>query len=311
MAKMKTGDLVAKLLMAAACSTAGVGADEALPAWVTAAVRAPRVEFRTFDSAAAKTKVSYHIYTQEVYDTEKERRFPVLYWLHGTGGGLAGVPKLAAHFDVAIRAGKTPPMLVVFPNGLATSMWCDSKDGRVPMETVVVKELVPHVDATFRTVASREGRLVEGFSMGGYGAARLGFKFPEVFGAVSILAAGPLDLEFKGPRATGNPAERERILKETFGGDLDYYRAQSPITIVEKNADAVRGKVRVRMAVGAQDNTGPLNRAYSEHLRKLGIEHTFTAVPGVDHNPMALLNAIGEANWEFYRKAFDSPRARP
>ncbi|MCX7826735.1 MAG: hypothetical protein N2689_14440, partial [Verrucomicrobiae bacterium] len=88
------------------------------PQWVTPPVRAARLEFRTFDSAAAKTKVSYHIYTPEVYDTEKERRFPALYWLHGSGGGLAGIPHLVAHFDGAIRAGRPPPMLVVFVNGL-------------------------------------------------------------------------------------------------------------------------------------------------------------------------------------------------
>ncbi|MBX7122408.1 MAG: hypothetical protein K1X42_09795 [Opitutaceae bacterium] len=301
---------LAAIALAATAVAAGA-ADEAATAWVTPAVSAPRLQFRTFDSAAAKAKVSYHIYTPEPYDTERERRFPVLYWLHGTGGGLPGIAQLAERFDATFRAGKTPPMLVVFVNGLATSMWCDSKDGKVPMETVVVKELVPHVDATFRTIALREGRLIEGFSMGGYGAARLGFKFPEVFGAVSILAAGPLDLEFKGPRAIRNPEERERILKETFGGDLDYYKAQSPIIVAEKNADAVRGKVRVRMAVGARDNTGPLNRAFSERLRKLGIEHTFTVVPDVEHNPMALLNALGEASWTFYRDAFGTPRSKP
>ncbi len=274
------------------------------PALVTPAVRAPRVEFHTFESQAAKAKVSYHVYTPEVYDTEKERRFPVLYWLHGSGGGLQGIAPVSAWFDAAIRQGKIPPMLVVFPNGLASSMWCDSKDGAVPMETIVIKELLPHIDATFRTAAKREGRIVEGFSMGGYGAARLGFKYPQLFGAVSILAGGPLDLDFAGPRATGNPAERERILNGTFGGDLDYYRSQNPITVAEQQADAVRGKMRVRMAVGSRDNTGPLNRAYSEQLKKLNIAHTFTIVPSVGHDTLALLKGLGEANWEFYREVF-------
>ncbi|MCI0540314.1 MAG: hypothetical protein L0Z50_34355 [Verrucomicrobiales bacterium] len=162
-----------------ALATAAFGQASITLPWVTPAVRAPRVEFRTFESAAAKTKVSYHLYTPAIYDTKQEQRFPVLYWLHGTGGGAAGVRPLASHFDSAIGAGKIPPMIVVFANGLASSMWCDSKDGNVPMETVVVQELVPHMDATFRTIARREGRLIEGFSMGGYGAARLGFKYPE------------------------------------------------------------------------------------------------------------------------------------
>jgi enterochelin esterase-like enzyme len=247
--------------------------------------------------------VSFHVYAPEVYQREKEQRFPVLYWLHGTGGGLGGIAPVSAWFDAAIRDGKMPPVLVVFPNGLATSMWCDSKDGAVPMETIVVKELVPHVDATFRTIAKREGRIIEGFSMGGYGAARLGLKFPEIFGAVSCLAGGPLDLNFQGPRTKGNPAERERILQGTFGGDLDYYRVVNPLTVARQQADAVRDQVRMRIAVGSRDNTGPLNRAFADDLKKLEIAHSFTEVPGVGHETLPLLKGLGEANWEFYRTA--------
>jgi enterochelin esterase-like enzyme len=281
------------------------------PAWVTPAVTAPRVQFRTFSSAAAKTKVSYHLYAPAIYDEEPERRFLVLYWLHGTSGGRPGIAPLSAFFDSAMREGKIPPMLVVFPNGLVASMWCDSKDGSVPMETVVVKELVPHIDATFRTVASREGRIIEGFSMGGYGAARLGLKYPEFFGAVSVLAGGPLDLEFHGPRAAANPDGRDRIVKDTFGGDMGYYKAQSPITVAELNAANVRGKVLIRQAVGSRDFSAALNRAFSAHLKKLNIEHTFTEVPGVSHDTMALLRGLGEANWEFYRSALgDKPASK-
>ena len=106
------------------------------------------------------------------------------------------VSRLVTYFDRAVRSAYIPPVIVVFPNGLAESMWCDSKDGRVPMETIVVKELLPYIDRTFRTIASREGRMIEGFSMGGYGAARLGLKHHELFGAASVLGAGPLQREF-------------------------------------------------------------------------------------------------------------------
>lgn len=275
----------------------------AAPAWVTPVVRANRVERRTFESAAAKAKVSYHIYTPEDYDKDKERRFPVLYWLHGSSGGLPGIKPLSEFFDEAIRKGNMPPVLVVFPNGLELSMWCDSKDGRVPMETVVVKELVPLIDKSFRTLANRNGRIIEGFSMGGYGAARLGFLYPDTFGAISVLAGGPLDLELQGPRAKGNPVGRERILKDTFGGDLDDFKAKSPLTVVAKfvASDAVRPQVRV--AVGSRDFTADLNRAFSEHLKKHKIDHDFKQVPDIGHDTKALLKGLGEANWEFYRKA--------
>ncbi len=279
----------------------GAGADAKID-WTLPPVTAPRVQHHTFISQAAKAEVSFHLYTPEVYDNELVKRFPVLYWLHGTGGGRAGIAPMAAWFDAAIREGKIPPMLVVFPNGLATSMWCDSKDGVVPMETIVVKELVPHIDSTFRTIAKREGRLIEGFSMGGYGAARLGLKHPDVFAGFSCLAGGPLDLDFAGPRAAGNPVERERIFQDTFGGDLDYYRAVSPLTLATAQADHVRGKLTIRIAAGLRDNTGPLNRAFSDRLNELQIRHAFTKVPGVGHDTLALLKGLGEENWTFYNQ---------
>lgn len=276
--------------------------------WVTPVVRAPRVQHRTFDSAAATAKVSYHIYTPELYDTEKEWRFPVMYWLHGTGGGLRGVQPLVAFFDAAIRAGKTPPMLIVFANGLANGMWCDSKDGKTPVEAVLVNDLIPHIDTTFRTIAAREGRLIEGFSMGGYGAARLGFRYYDKFGAISMLAGGPLDLQFKGPRATADPEERERILKTVYGGDMEYFKDQSPRVLAERNAAAVRGKTRVRQVIGDRDDTLALNRDFDAHLTKIGIPHSFTVLPKVSHDTMAIFDALGDQNWEFYRALFGAKK---
>lgn len=287
----------------------GVSALAADSAWVTPAVQAPRVEQRFFESAAAKTRVSYFLYTPEAYETNKTLRCPVLYWLHGSGGGGAGVAPVAAHFDAAIRVGKIPPLLVVFPNGMKNSMWCNSQDGRVPMETVVIRELIPQVDATCRTLTNRASRLLEGFSMGGYGAARLGFKYHELFGAISIFAGGPFDMELRGPRIRGNPAEREELLQAVYGGDLKHFQAQSPLRLAEQNTAALRaGRLRIRMATGERDNTLHLNRQLSEQLKQLHIPHTFTVLPGVEHNPKALLAALGEAGWEFYRSALGAAK---
>ncbi|MFM8724155.1 MAG: alpha/beta hydrolase, partial [Planctomycetaceae bacterium] len=143
-----------------------VSADEAPGdvSWVTREVRAPRVSFHTFDSATAKSKVSYHLYLPAAYEREPERRFPVVYWLHGSGGGLAGIAQVARSFDAAIESGKTPACLVVFVNGLVEGMYVDWKDGSVPLETVIIRELLPHIDKTYRTVAQREGRALDGYS---------------------------------------------------------------------------------------------------------------------------------------------------
>jgi len=233
----------------------------------------------------------------------------VLYWLHGTGGGVLGISPLAERFNAAMRAGTIPPLLIVFPNGLPAGMWCDSKDGQTPVETLVIKELLPHIDTTYRTIAGREGRIIEGFSMGGYGAARLGFKYHDKFSAVSILAGGPLDLQFQGPRAAANPEERERIFQAVYGGDLGYFKAQSPWVLAEQNAAAARDKLRVRQVVGERDFTVALNRDFDAQLTRLKIPHAFVVLPKVSHDALAIFDALGEKNWAFYRAVFKTNAA--
>jgi enterochelin esterase-like enzyme len=279
---------------------------EGAPQWVTPAIQAPRLKHRTFHSQAVQSDVSYHIYTPEAYDADQERRLPVLYWLHGAGGGLPGLAPLSAHFGDAMRAGDIPPMLVVFPNGLNLSLWVDSKDGSVPMETVVVTELLPHIDATFRTIASRDGRLVEGFSMGGYGAARLGLKHDDLFGAVSILSGGPLQEEFTDTPRVGKRG-REWVWKTIFGGDAAYFAALSPWVLAERNAAAVREQTTMRLVIGERDEMLAVNEAFHAHLVELQIPHTFTILPGVGHSTPRVFEALGEANWEFYRTVFGAP----
>jgi enterochelin esterase-like enzyme len=278
-----------------------IAADQ--PPWVTPPVRAPGVDFRTFDSRAANARVSFHIYLPEAYRTEQERRFPVLYWLHGSGGGLRGIPQLARHFDSAIAAGKAPPFLVVFVNGFVEGMYVDWKDGSAPLETVIVKDLVPHVDATWRTIAAREGRMLDGFSMGGYGAARLGFKYPDLFRAVSIVSAGPMQPELVQTPRAGRQRAAE-VLQKVYGGDQAYFRSVSPRTLAEQNAEAIAKGSLVRIVIGDQDETFENNRAFHEHLERLRIPHGWTVLRGVAHDPMGVLSALGDDNWAFYRTAF-------
>jgi len=138
------------------------------PLWVLPEVSAPHVQRVLFDSKAAGEQVSCYVFTPEGYETDKEHRFPVLYWLHGSGGSTpSAVAQIAQRYDRAMRSGKIPPMLMVFPNGLPMGMWCDWKDGSVKLETMFIEELVPYIDRSFRTQAKREARIIEGFSMGG------------------------------------------------------------------------------------------------------------------------------------------------
>ena len=297
-----------RVSLLAAAATGAVGAAPSAPAvplqWMTPVVEAPRVAYHSFESRAARTRVSYHLYTPAVYARDPERRFPVVYWLHGSGGGVQGIPQLARLVDEAIEAGRAPPFLVVFVNGLRLGMYVDWKDGRAPLETMIVKELVPHIDATFRTIPTREGRLLDGFSMGGYGAARFGFKYPEMFRAVSIMGAGPLQETLdRTPRASRKKVDE--LLQEVYGGDQADFRAVSPRRHAAENAAVIARDSLVRMVIGSRDETLGNNLAFHEHLVGLGIPHDWIVVEGVGHDPMRLLQALGDRHWAFYRKAFD------
>ncbi|NBV85404.1 MAG: esterase family protein [Verrucomicrobia bacterium] len=276
--------------------------------WVTPPVEAPGVAHRVFRSASLKCDVSYHLYRPAAYDRDKDARFPVLYWLHGSGGGLEGVAPLAKFFNAAIQSGKVRPFLVVFVNGLPQGMYVDWKDGSTPIESMIMTDLLPHIDATYRTLASREGRMLDGFSMGGYGAARLGFKYPEAFRAVSMLGAGPLDPDFeRTPRS--NPRSRDGLLERVYG-DRIYFREVSPWEIAARKAKSVAKDSLVRIAIGDKDGSYSLNVEFHDHLTKLGIPHGWHPLKGVDHQAMRTLQALGDAQWDFMCTAFGKPEAK-
>lgn len=272
--------------------------------WVTPPVQAPGVEYRVFASAAVGGNVSYHVWLPPDYADRPEQRFPVLYWLHGSGGGLSGIGPLAGVFEAAVRNGQLPPLIVVFPNGLPDGMWCDAASGLQPVESMLMQDLIPEIDGRYRTLAVARARIVEGFSMGGYGAARLGMKYRDRFAGFSLLGAGPMQLDFL---AEGNNlvplAERIRILNLVYGGSTAIFEAQSPWRLAEGVAPTWPAGVPIRVAIGAQDPTVPANRDFRDHLVSLGMPRRYTEVPGIGHSALPLIEALGDGFFTFHREA--------
>jgi len=281
---------------------------ESLAVWVTPPVETVNVERIIFMSEAAGTEVSAHLYLPDAYRTSPEMRFPVLFWLHGSGGGPVGIPALARQFHQAIRDEHIPPVIVVFPNGLPHGMWVDSVDGRQPVETILMDELIPHVDATYRTLGTAEGRLLEGFSMGGYGAARLGLSYPEKFSGVSMLGSGPLQLDFLAEGPLMNARMREVILDQVYGGSMSRFQEVSPWRLAEALSprSTAGSELRLRLVVGAEDELLEMNRRFRNHLEELDIAHEYIEVEGVPHAPLRLIQAMGDEFWVFHREALGS-----
>ncbi|MFN9966724.1 MAG: alpha/beta hydrolase [Lysobacteraceae bacterium] len=279
---------------------------QALPPWTTPAVASPLVEYRQFASTLAGGPVSYHVYLPAAYAAQPWRRFPVVYWLHGSGTPTEGIATVAARFHQAIAEERIPPLIVVFPNGLPYGMWCDAKSGVQPVESVFVHDLIPQVDGAFRTIPERRGRVLDGFSMGGYGAARLGLRFQGAFAGFSMLGAGPLQLDLLEERPGLQPIElRRRILDDVYGGDPAFFAAQSPSSLAETFlASAQRHPPRIRQVIGTLDFTLQGNRDFHARLTQLGIAHEYIEVPGVGHVVPGLMDALGDRFWAFYRESF-------
>lgn len=271
------------------------------PSWLMPPVSGPNLHYKTFDSKAAGTKVSYLLYLPPGYETSGRRRYPVVYWLHGIGGSQQGVPEMTGRMTQAIEAGRAPAMIFVFVNGMIRSSYVDSADGKTPVETVSITELIPHVDATYRTIATRAGRMIEGFSMGGAGAAKWGFKHPELFGSISIID-GAL------PTSAEPDARKMESMRTVYGGDVARYQASNPVVLAQKNADKVRGRTAIRIVTRTAGLAGA-NEKFHELLDQLGLEHEFYKIPDAPHSPNPLYAGLGERNWPFYFKAFQGARA--
>ena len=156
------------------------------------------------------------IYLPPSYKTEKNRRYPVVYMLHGFTDNDAqwfGVVKhwinLPDVINKALADGKTREMIVVMPNGFTRfkgSMYSNSVTVG-DWETFITKELVAYVDTHYRTLAQAASRGLAGHSMGGYGTMRLGMKSTDVFS--SIYALSPCCME----PGRSNPAMKELMKK--------------------------------------------------------------------------------------------------
>jgi enterochelin esterase-like enzyme len=258
-------------------------------------------KYQKFPSKAAGGDVSYHIWLPPKYDEQASDRFPVIYWLHGLGGNQrGGTATFGTQVDDAIREGKLPPTIVVFVNGMVSSFYCDWANGQRPIETVIIKELIPHIDQTYRTVAKREGRVIQGYSMGGFGAGHLGFKYPELFGTV-IIDAGALigEMALNGPNISF-------IFEGGFDKNLDKFMAEHPTTLATKNADKIRGQQKVRIGCGGDDNLLPRNRELHELLTKLNIKHDFEIVEGVAHNAGDYYRKLAASGFKLHKEAFDA-----
>ena len=194
--------------------------------------------------------------------------FPVFYLLHGLSDDHTAWTRRSS----IERYVAGLPLIVVMPNG-ERGFYTDAKDRpKAAYETNLIRDVIGFVDRTFQTVPTREGRVVAGLSMGGYGAVKLALKYPDLFcaavshsGAVGFarrtFAEGDWGREWLsvlGPNAAGGPDD--------------------PYALAEKLDPAKRPALRIDC--GVDDFLIEDNRAFHAHLTDLGVLHEYQEHPG-------------------------------
>jgi enterochelin esterase-like enzyme len=264
------------------------------------AARAGRVEDRTFRSKLNDRDVTVKVYTPPGYDAGADR-YPVVYNLHGAGGGSPQRQwdRVRKTLTGAMDGKQVRPMIYVFVDGLGDTFFIDYATGSPKVESMIVTELIPWVDANYRTVAGRHGRAADGFSMGGFGCLMLAFRHPDKFCAVVSYGAALIDpgedktADKKDPRAGR-------------WGDKAYADKYNPRSLARANADAIRDGLRVRVVCGDKDGLYERNVTFKKLLDELKIPVDWVPVEGVAHDTKGLYDRVGVESLKFVEKAYDA-----
>ena len=200
-----------------------------------------RLEEWTLRTPALREPTRVRVLLPVGYGSDRRRRYPVLYLLHGADSDYRAWTRDGDAEAITART----PMIVVMPDGGAMGWYTDWYQGDRPVqprwETYHVGELVPWVDATYRTIAARRGRAIAGLSMGGYGALSYAARHPGTFAAAASFSGA---LEIGSSDAWGEWSANE-----------SRWRAHLPISI----ATRLRSLVLVELRTG-DGRPGPLDR---------------------------------------------------
>ncbi len=215
-----------------------------------------------------------YVYTPAGYETDSSRRYPVLYLQHGMGEDERGWHQqgcMADILDGQIAAGKCEPMIVVMDYGNCGYIF-GARKGETRDEfgasftPIMLNELIPYIDSTFRTLTDRENRAMAGLSWGGHETFQTTLynldKFSHIgsfSGALFFLAGG---------------------LENAYNG-------------IFKDSKAFNDKVHTLfLGMGSEEGFG--SDKISKALNDAGIKHVYYTSPGTHHEWLTWRRCLNE-----------------
>lgn len=222
---------------------------------------------------------SVRVYLPPGYDdpAQADRRYPVVYLLHGWPGGdgnWLGHGRAAETIDSLCARGAIPRLIAIMPNGngiglLGRQTWLNSYDGRARMEDFVCRDLVEWTDRSYRTRADAAHRALVGLSEGASAAINIASKHPDVFGACGGLSGEYLLGSQTGMKAVWGTGDTEKRIRAE----------NSPALYAASRVATLRRQV-VYFDIGTDDEDLEDNRRFDRLLTSLGVPHTYREFSG-------------------------------
>jgi len=232
------------------------------------------VNHETYHSTLHNVDIGYMIYRPEEYYTNPVRKFPLIFYCHGSGGNEVNDPSKMNYFYNAIMDGRLPKCIVVFVNASMSGNY-------VFIENSIITELLPYLENTSRVTQDRNYRALIGFSMGGFGSFYLGIKHPDLF-KVAISLGGAMNIN-------GN------ALYDAL--HQNYVEAR---------------KLCMVMYYGLQDYWGTsTNPDFSNELNLYNVPHFIHSYNGIDHNSTQYFDELQNEFFAFIKTNFRGPNKPP
>ncbi|MBK6797419.1 MAG: alpha/beta hydrolase [Acidobacteria bacterium] len=231
--------------------------------------------------------VEYSVLLPDGYDATKDQ-LPLLLLLHGGGGDKSFLKNMKPMIEEMWNAKTLPPMVVATPSA-GRSFYMDYKDGSQKWETFIVTDFLNHLRETYKVTKERKGTILFGISMGGMGALRMAFKYPEKFAGLAALEPG-IDpaLKWKDVKPRNRFWRAQDLMEAIFGKPMDeqYWELNNPASIAAANPEKLRNSgLSIYLDCGDEDafNLHEATEFMHRVLWDNRINHEYHLVRGANH----------------------------
>lgn len=215
------------------------------------------------------------------YATTEDKRYPVVYLLHGGSGSFSDWHQKVTKKGLVNRIADEYNLIIVTPGVGPASYYFDSPQmDSVRYETYIISELIPYIDQNYRTLPQKESRAIMGLSMGGHGAITLSAKHPELFIAAGSMS-GVMNIDTRLWKVDDNFRSIRQQGQKAMLGSINYdaptFNTFTAVGLVQQMKS---NEIALIIDCGVEDFLIETNRQIHQLLMANGTPHEYIERPG-------------------------------